>query len=200
MNVALTRCRKGMVVVTGKRFLQGMGQSTLLGKLCRTWSRRHDTCWIDWKVMLNNSGALPGLPTPAPSRSNGMHNHYLGWRTTMPPRNLPSQTQTQTRMHQTQAPLYTSVASSAPGSSRNVVRSQRPDLFETLGTILARRVHTPGSFSAPGGSGGGGGGFQTATTADDEFPSLLPLATALDQSSTRRSQIGRERLKWSDIL
>jgi hypothetical protein len=65
MNVALTRCRKGMVVVTDKYFLQGAGKSMLLGQLCHTWSRRHDTCWIDWNAMLNNSVALPGLPLPS---------------------------------------------------------------------------------------------------------------------------------------
>jgi len=31
MNVALTRCRKGMVVVTDKGFLQGKGKKTLSG-------------------------------------------------------------------------------------------------------------------------------------------------------------------------
>jgi hypothetical protein len=71
MNVSLTRCKKGMVVVTDKAFLQRAGKRTLLGKLCHTWSRRHDTCWIGWKAMLNKSVALPGLPllpTPLPSR------------------------------------------------------------------------------------------------------------------------------------
>jgi hypothetical protein len=66
MNVALTRCRKGMVVVTGKRFLQGAGRCTLLGQLCQAWSQRRDT-WIDWKVILGGSVELPGLPRPPPS-------------------------------------------------------------------------------------------------------------------------------------
>ena len=66
MNVALTRCRKGMVVVTDKRFLERVGRSMLLGKLCSTWSQRYEACWIDWKAMLNNSVALPGLPLPLP--------------------------------------------------------------------------------------------------------------------------------------
>jgi AAA domain len=68
MNVALTRCRKGMVVVTNKCFLQGVGKSTLLGKLNRAWSQHRDS-WIDWKAMLNDSEPveLPGvlsLPPP----------------------------------------------------------------------------------------------------------------------------------------
>ena len=61
MNVALTRCRKGMVVVTDRLFLQGAGRSTLLGQLCHTWSH-HRNVWIEWKAMLNGSVALPGLP------------------------------------------------------------------------------------------------------------------------------------------
>jgi len=70
MNVAMTRCRKGMVVVTDKSFLQGKGKKTLLGQLGRTWSNHHDACWIDWKVVLNNAAALPGLPllSPPPPR------------------------------------------------------------------------------------------------------------------------------------
>jgi hypothetical protein len=66
MNVALTRCRKGMVVVTAKSFLERVGKSMLLGKLCRAWSQHHEACWIDWRAMLNNSVALPGLPLPLP--------------------------------------------------------------------------------------------------------------------------------------
>jgi AAA domain len=67
MNVALTRCRKGMVVVTNKCFLQGAGKSTLLGKLNRTWSQHRDS-WIDWKAMLNDSEPveLPGVSLPSP--------------------------------------------------------------------------------------------------------------------------------------
>ncbi|KAI0251225.1 AAA domain-containing protein [Lactifluus subvellereus] len=66
MNVALTRCRKGMVVVTDKRFLQGAGRCTLLGQLCHAWSQHRDT-WIDWKVILGGSVELPGLPRPPSS-------------------------------------------------------------------------------------------------------------------------------------
>ncbi|KAI0251227.1 AAA domain-containing protein [Lactifluus subvellereus] len=63
MNVALTRCRKGMVVVTDKCFVQGAGRCTLLGQLCNAWSQHHDA-WIDWKVMLNEHVELPGLSLP----------------------------------------------------------------------------------------------------------------------------------------
>ncbi len=62
MNVALTRCRKGMVIVTNKGFLQGSGKSTLLGKLCRFWSLKREA-WLDWRTMLGTEVELPGIPT-----------------------------------------------------------------------------------------------------------------------------------------
>jgi hypothetical protein len=68
MNVALTRCRKGMIVVTNKCFLRSTGSSTLLSQLCNTWSQ-HSDAWVDWKVILNDSAMLPGLPAPASASS-----------------------------------------------------------------------------------------------------------------------------------
>ncbi|TBU23034.1 AAA domain-containing protein, partial [Dichomitus squalens] len=38
MNVMLTRCQAGMVVVTNRRFLLDGGRDTLLGKLARRWN------------------------------------------------------------------------------------------------------------------------------------------------------------------
>jgi regulator of nonsense transcripts 1 len=64
MNVALTRCRKGMAVVTNKGFLQGPGKSTLLGKLCDFWALNCGA-WIDWKTMLSKDVGLPGIPNTA---------------------------------------------------------------------------------------------------------------------------------------
>ena len=90
MNVALTRCRKGMVVVTDKSFLQGRGEKTLLGQLCSTWSKHH-ACWSDRNAVLNNSVALPGLPGPS-SLSNGMRSP--SGRATTPRRNPPSRART----------------------------------------------------------------------------------------------------------
>jgi hypothetical protein len=88
MNVALTRCRKGMVVVTDKGFLQGKGKKTLLGQLCSTWSKQHNACWNDRNAVLNNSVALPGLPAPS-SQSNGTRSpgeHATTPRPNPPPR------------------------------------------------------------------------------------------------------------------
>ncbi|KAK0200665.1 AAA domain-containing protein, partial [Desarmillaria ectypa] len=35
MNVMLTRCRRGLVIVASRSFVSGPGQSTLVGKLAR---------------------------------------------------------------------------------------------------------------------------------------------------------------------
>jgi hypothetical protein len=114
MNVALTRCRKGMVVVTDKSFIQGKGKKTLLGQLCGTWSKHHDACWNDWKAVLNNSVALPGLPAPS-SRSNGASSP--SGRATTPRRHPPSRTRTQTRTHNGQPTLSTSTGSASSSAS-----------------------------------------------------------------------------------
>jgi hypothetical protein len=114
MNVALTRCRKGMVVVTDKTFLQGKGKKMLLGQLCRTWSKHHYGCWNDWKAVLNNSVALPGLPAP-PSPSNGTRSP--GGPPTTPRRHPPSKARALARTHSDQSTLSTSAGSVSAGTS-----------------------------------------------------------------------------------
>ena len=197
MNVALTRCRKGMVVVTDKSFLQGAGRSTLLGQLCRTWSRHHDACWIDSRAMLNNSRALPGLPAPA-RPPNAMHSHNLGWRTTMPPRNLPqsqtqNQNQTRPRPHWTHQDQDQAASESplAPGRRAPLLSPMRMEqhrrITATAQLILSLSNSIYQHHGGTAGSGGGHSGVQSAARAmvvrrdldDDEFPSLQPLATAL---------------------
>ncbi|KAK0189341.1 hypothetical protein F5146DRAFT_885518, partial [Armillaria mellea] len=39
MNVMLTRCRRGLIIVSNRTFLSGPGKSTLVGKLAggRPW-------------------------------------------------------------------------------------------------------------------------------------------------------------------
>ena len=114
MNVALTRCRKGMVVVTDKGFLQGKGKKTLLGKLAHSWSNHHDACWNDWNAVLNNSVALPGLLAPS-SRSNGTGSS--SGHAAMPRRNPPSQARARART------LSTSAGSASGSSSSSVIES-----------------------------------------------------------------------------
>ncbi|KAJ7576715.1 AAA domain-containing protein, partial [Mycena floridula] len=39
MNVMLTRCKAGMLIVTSRAFLRGSGRQTLLGKLAAFWEQ-----------------------------------------------------------------------------------------------------------------------------------------------------------------
>jgi hypothetical protein len=180
MNVALTRCCKGMVVVTNKGFLEHAGKGTLLGKLCRTWSRHcDDACWIDRKAMLNNSVALPGLPLslpPPPALSMSQHRprptpvRSSNQRTKMPPRGGPPSSKPQTR---TRTQTQTHRASSLSTLARPVVPVGSVSMIESLrlGIQMAAVQRQP---------------------VDDTFPSLRELATVLDQPSRRRKPKGRK--------
>ncbi|RDB17534.1 hypothetical protein Hypma_001245 [Hypsizygus marmoreus] len=69
MNVMLTRCRRGLVVVTNRSFLEGGGRYTLLGGLQRHWSEigGHHT-WVDWKLVAEGKADLPSAPGPKRDR------------------------------------------------------------------------------------------------------------------------------------
>jgi len=153
MNVALTRCRKGMIVVTDKSFLQGKGKKTLLGQLCHTWSKHHDACWNDWNAVLNDSVALPGLSAPS-SRSNGTRSP--SGRPTTPRRSPPSKARAQARAqtHNGQSTPSTS-AGSASGSASvigsedrttttAVRRNTRPLMSASALDQSSRRSHRKG--------------------------------------------------------
>jgi len=93
---------------------RGAGRSTLLGQpRCAVTGQNTTTHWIDSKVMLNDAAALPGLPLPSPPPSPS---HLQKWRTTMPPCDPLSQTQTGTwtQMHQAS---QSTLASPGPGST-----------------------------------------------------------------------------------
>ncbi|KIK52415.1 hypothetical protein GYMLUDRAFT_233460 [Collybiopsis luxurians FD-317 M1] len=61
MNVMLTRCRRGMVIVSGRSFLQGVASRTLLGKLCAYWTTQEGPkTWVDAGDVLNTRVDLPG--------------------------------------------------------------------------------------------------------------------------------------------
>jgi len=205
MNVALTRCRKGMVVVTDKSFLQGAGRAILLGQLSHTWSRRHDTYWIDWIAMLNNAVALPGLPLPRPpasftsqqppamtridEQSHPIPIHSLslssGWGTRVLPLDPPSMPQTQTRQTRTmhQASLSALAPWPAP-SSASVIEPRRRSA-----TVTTTEPVRPSARNAWGPSSSGGiptAGMAVPRELEDAFPPL-PSATPLYQSSRHRS-------------
>ena len=69
MNVLLTRCRKGLVIVTSRGFLAAGGRETLLGLLVRYWQSVHNGVnWIDWRDIANGTANLPGAPSrPRPA-------------------------------------------------------------------------------------------------------------------------------------
>lgn len=63
----LSRCKKGMVVVTNRDFLVGSGSKTLLGKMSRRWSSiAGREIWISWRDVMNGCVDLPGANAPKP--------------------------------------------------------------------------------------------------------------------------------------
>ena len=53
----LTRCRKGLVIVSSKSFLRTGGKKTLLGKLEQEWVKRlGNTAWVDWRQVAGGPG------------------------------------------------------------------------------------------------------------------------------------------------
>lgn len=69
MNVMLTRCRQGMVIVTNQSFLHHLGGSgTLLGKLSKYWEQAYGSVsqtWVDWKSIAEKKASLPGFCGPS---------------------------------------------------------------------------------------------------------------------------------------
>jgi hypothetical protein len=61
-NVMLTRCKRGMVIVSSINFLQGVARKTLVGRLAECWREVHgrETTWVGWKDVLRGTARLPG--------------------------------------------------------------------------------------------------------------------------------------------
>ena len=56
----LTRCRKGLIIVSSKSFLRGAGRGTLLGKLEQEWiTGLGDAVWVDWRLVAEKKCRLP---------------------------------------------------------------------------------------------------------------------------------------------
>ena len=62
MNVMLTRCKAGMVLVTQRTFLSGAARQTLLGKLASHWETiaGADAAWVDAMRVVEGTASLPG--------------------------------------------------------------------------------------------------------------------------------------------
>ena len=53
----LTRCRKGLIIVSSKSFLRTGGKKTLLGKLEQEWVKRlGNAAWVDWRRVAEGPG------------------------------------------------------------------------------------------------------------------------------------------------
>ena len=64
LNVMLTRCKAGMVLVTQRAFLHNAGKKTLLGKLATHWEARMgmSNAWVDAMAVADQRVNLPGAP------------------------------------------------------------------------------------------------------------------------------------------
>ncbi len=71
MNIMLTRCSTGMVLVTNRRFLNDAGRDTLLGKLARRWNGSRDV-WVDALALSDRRASLPGAPATTSARSDSV--------------------------------------------------------------------------------------------------------------------------------
>ncbi|KAJ3917780.1 hypothetical protein F5877DRAFT_22782, partial [Lentinula edodes] len=61
MNVMLTRCRLGMVIVSSKSFLNAVARRTLLGKIAAYWTAREGKkSWVEALDVMNSRVDLPG--------------------------------------------------------------------------------------------------------------------------------------------
>ncbi|KAH9856841.1 AAA domain-containing protein, partial [Lenzites betulinus] len=68
MNVMLSRCKRGMVLVTQRTFVEGGGKHTLLGKLIRRWETitGADGVWADAMEVAAGRADMPGAPGRQP--------------------------------------------------------------------------------------------------------------------------------------
>ncbi|KAI0350749.1 hypothetical protein OH77DRAFT_1412360, partial [Trametes cingulata] len=63
LNVMLSRCQAGMVLVTKRAFLWDGGRRTLVGKLAREWeSWSARPAWVDAREVANGRADMPGAP------------------------------------------------------------------------------------------------------------------------------------------
>lgn len=66
MNVMLTRCRRGMVVVSRRSFVEGVARDTLVGRISAYWSvgqkGEEREAWVSADDIMNQRVHLPGSP------------------------------------------------------------------------------------------------------------------------------------------
>lgn len=66
INVMLTRCQRGMVIVTQREFLRKLGRQTLIGRLADDWNSteqhgaEQDVVWAYYRDVMNKTVDMPG--------------------------------------------------------------------------------------------------------------------------------------------
>ncbi|KAI0827584.1 AAA domain-containing protein, partial [Trametes gibbosa] len=72
MNVMLSRCKRCMVLVTPRAFVEGGGKNTLLGKLVRRWETMAGAgdFWVDAMDVAAGCADMPGAPGRQPAHSS----------------------------------------------------------------------------------------------------------------------------------
>lgn len=137
----LTRCKKGMVIVTNTRFLLSAGAQTLIGKLLGYWKEKQGAykVWVDWKDIVEKNVDLPGcvaprpqLPSPAPP----------------PPVAIPNIDFAKLSLNDTPATMSTSSGTPSPSTPR----SQTPQVPRRHLSSPVPSVTLPPSIPSPSGS------------------------------------------------
>lgn len=140
MNVMLTRCRRGMVIVSSRSFLEGVARDTLVGILSAYWSvsqkGEEREPWVSADDIMNQRVHLPGSPgknapyllttTMSRSSTKGKHSPPSGSRDV----NIPS-----AKVSQVKAPQpRSSTHPSRPGpKSSHPQRRNGPPRNSSLG-------------------------------------------------------------------
>ncbi|KAF5376648.1 hypothetical protein D9615_007819 [Tricholomella constricta] len=79
MNVLLTRCRKGLVIVTSRSFIRDGGQFTLLGYLERRWMDiKGESTWVGFRAVSEGKADLPSAPGPNRANSGSLLSRVPG--------------------------------------------------------------------------------------------------------------------------
>lgn len=79
VNVMLTRCKAGLIIVTSRAFMKLRSvEDTLLGQLCTHWERMcgRDGTWTDWRDVADVVADLPGVSGGARSNPNSVVSYH----------------------------------------------------------------------------------------------------------------------------
>lgn len=60
----LTRCEKGMVILSSRKFLEKGASRTLVGKMAKEWENHRPGSWVNWRSVAEGTVDLPGRLAP----------------------------------------------------------------------------------------------------------------------------------------